>query len=190
IPPIWQGYIIAFIDLINVSAVAISTSILIKKTSSSPEMFFSMGAVGIFITAVGTCFEGFKRPNNLHDVLCIIGFIVGSIGYNIGYIITMKLLPASIATIIFTFNIVQGILLQYTIFKSSYSGHSNILELLGCCLVIFSIVLIPVQQICLDKNTHKQTTLREIVLPLGKDVTLRKYKTFEFPQLYESKEQK
>ncbi|CAH1782680.1 unnamed protein product [Owenia fusiformis] len=112
IPPIWQGYIIAFIDLINVSAMAISTSILIKKTTSSPEMFFSMSAVGISFTAVGTCFEGFKRPNNLHDVLCIIGFTVGSIGYNIGYIITMKLLPASIATIIFTFNIVQGILLQ------------------------------------------------------------------------------
>ncbi|CAH1782682.1 unnamed protein product [Owenia fusiformis] len=189
IPPIWQGYIIVFIDAVNVSILTISTSTLIKKTTSSPEMFFNMSAVGIFLTGIGICFEGFKTPKNLHDVLCIIGFTVGSIGYNIGYIITMKLIPASLASILFTFTIVLGVILQYTIFHSSYSGHANILEILGCCLVIISILLIPVQNICLDENNkHKKATLQQVMIRTNKDVVLTKSKTFEFPQLYKSNE--
>ncbi|CAH1782681.1 unnamed protein product [Owenia fusiformis] len=188
IPPIWQGYIIVFIDAVNVSIMTITTSTLIKKTTSSPEMFFSMSAVGMFLTGIGICFEGFKTPKNLHDVLCIIGFTVGSIGYNIGYIITMKLIPASLASILFTFTIVLGVILQYTIFKSSYSGHANILEILGCCLVIISILLIPVQNICLDENNkHKKATLQQVMIRTNKDMVLTKSKTFEFPQLYKSK---
>ncbi|CAH1786272.1 unnamed protein product, partial [Owenia fusiformis] len=69
IPQIWQGYVITLINAVNESIMTISTRALIKKTTSAPEMFFNMSVVVIFITGIGTCFEGFKTPDNIHDVL-------------------------------------------------------------------------------------------------------------------------
>ncbi|CAH1793870.1 unnamed protein product [Owenia fusiformis] len=187
--PIWPGYIAAATGATcRALTVIITRWSLHEKTISTTariseaRLVFNIAAIGVLFYGTGCFFQGFYFPDNLHDIICVLGYAISSAPYIICYVMTLKLLPASAAAIIFSLSIVFGTLFQYTLFTKTHKGNSNILEIVGVVLVLIGVTIMPLRQICQSEQIVEKSLQKHQII--SKDATKNSLpkKRFYFPQ--------